>query len=324
MLTKTFARLLPLFAVLLGMTSGALAQSAATPANPEAAAARAEIQKSFGFTPTFLAAVPDVAIAGAWQEMRDLQISQKTALPCATKELIGLAVASQVPCKYCTYTHTQFATLSGATKDQVGEAVVIAGMTRHWSTFMNGMLLDEAKYRKQLGQFITFIKSGAAAKNPPPANPDLSDKAKVLADVKALFGVVPDFLSLFPAPALPGAWRLFRDVEVADNTAIDGKTKSLISLAVASQIPCRYCVIADTELAKLQGATDAEITEAIAMSGLTRYWSTVLNGLQIDYVTHKREIDRVIADIKSKSKGVAAAPASVEEREVALQTRSKR
>jgi len=148
MFMKTVARSMPLFAVLLGLSTVAHAQSAAKPSNPDAAAARAEIQRTFGFTPTFLAAVPDLAIAGAWQELRDLQISQTTALPSATKELIGLAVAAQVPCKYCTYTHAQFAQLSGATKEQVAEAVVLSGMTRHWSTFMNGVQLDEGKFRR--------------------------------------------------------------------------------------------------------------------------------------------------------------------------------
>ena len=52
------------------------------------------------------------------------------------------------------------------------------------------------------------------------------------------------------------------------STAIPGKYKSLIGLAVASQIPCKFCIIADTEFAKLEGATDRELTEAVAMAGL--------------------------------------------------------
>src|SRR5689334_7683276 len=111
MTAKTITRLLPLHAMLLGLSGAAHAQSAQKPVNLEAAAARAEIQQKFGFVPTFLAAVPDSAIGGAWAEMRDLQFNMKTALSCPTKELIGLAVASQIPCKYCTYTHTQIALL---------------------------------------------------------------------------------------------------------------------------------------------------------------------------------------------------------------------
>ena len=43
--------------------------------------------------------------------------------------------------------------------------------------------------------------------------------------------------------------------------ALDGKTKQLIGLGVAAQIPCAYCVYAHTKAAKAAGATDAQIKE---------------------------------------------------------------
>jgi len=159
--------LLPLV-VLLGLSAPAFAepkQTASKP-NPEARAARAEIERTFGFAPAFLAAMPDVAIAGAWQELRDLGISDKTALPSKTKELIGLAVASQIPCKYCTYTHAEFAKAFGASKDQLGEAVVQSAMTRHWSTFMKGLRLAEAKFERDIDQLVARMKTMAQSKQP--------------------------------------------------------------------------------------------------------------------------------------------------------------
>ena len=60
--------------------------------------------------------------------------------------------------------------------------------------------------------------------------------------------------------------------------ALDGKTKQLIGLAVAAQIPCEYCVYAITKAAKAAGATDAQIKEAIAYAALVRFNSTMLNG----------------------------------------------
>jgi AhpD family alkylhydroperoxidase len=73
-----------------------------------------------------------------------------------------------------------------------------------------------------------------------------------------------------------------------------------MGLAVASQIPCRFCIIAHTEFAKLNGATDAEITEAIAMASLTRDLSTLLNGMQVDEAQFRKDVDRIV-------KGAAAA-----------------
>jgi AhpD family alkylhydroperoxidase len=73
------------------------------------------------------------------------------------------------------------------------------------------------------------------------------------------------------------------------------KEKELIGLAVASQIPCRYCIVFHTEVAKLAGATEAELQEAIAMAALTRAASTVLNGGQVDRAGFRKDVDRIVA-----------------------------
>jgi len=115
-----------------------------------------------------------------------------------------------------------------------------------------------------------------------------------------MLGYVPEFIKRFPDAARAGAWRQFRDVQLSPATASSGKTKELMGLAVASQIPCRFCIIAHTEFAKLNGATDAEITEAIAMASLTRDLSTMLNGMQVDEPQFRKDIDHIV-------KGAAAA-----------------
>jgi AhpD family alkylhydroperoxidase len=85
-------------------------------------------------------------------------------------------------------------------------------------------------------------------------------------------------------------WQLTKQLELSETTALPPKTKALISLAVAAQIPCEYCVYADTLAAKRAGANDEEIAEAVAMAGLTRNMSTIFNGLQIDFTQFKKEM----------------------------------
>ena len=80
-----------------------------------------------------------------------------------------------------------------------------------------------------------------------------------------------------PDQALKPLWDEYRAV-LNPNGALDGKTKQLIALAVAAQIPCAYCVYATTKAAKAAGATDAQIKEAIATAALVRFNSTMLNG----------------------------------------------
>ena len=77
--------------------------------------------------------------------------------------------------------------------------------------------------------------------------------------------------------------------------ALDGKTKQLIALGVAAQIPCAYCVYAHTKFAKAAGATDAQIKEAIATAALVRFNSTMLQGSGYDLQKFQQEVDRLSA-----------------------------
>jgi AhpD family alkylhydroperoxidase len=110
-----------------------------------------------------------------------------------------------------------------------------------------------------------------------------------LAEIEASLGFVPSFVSALPRAAIPGAWAEARDLLYSD-TALDARTKALISLAVAAQIPCSYCIYDDTNAARRAGATDEQIKEAVAVAALTRHWSTIFNGNQVDLATFKAEM----------------------------------
>jgi AhpD family alkylhydroperoxidase len=267
----------------------------------DAAEARAEVQKMFGFVPGFIKAIPDVALPGAWEEMKTLQMSTTTALSGKQKELIGLAVASQIPCEYCVYAHTEFAKLNGATPGEIGDAIAMAGLTRHWSTFLNGLQPDETKFKADVAKSLDHMKKMMSGKGPAPKPVIVVDAKTAKEDMIQSFGpAMAELFAKFPPEALAAAWREEKDVELAQ-TALDAKTKSLASIAVAAQIPCRYCVIADTEFAKLGGASEREILETLAMASHVRNWSTLLNGLQVDKVAFKKDVDKLVKNIKKSA-----------------------
>jgi len=272
------------------------ARQSSAEAPSAAAATRAEIKSRFGFVPGFIVATPDAALPGAWREMSGLQMNDQTALPGKIKELIGLAVAAQIPCRYCVYAHTELAKLNGASDTELGEALSMAAIARHWSTIFQGAELDEVKFRQEIGAVVARARQPAPAK-PPPAIA-IVDAASVQADMRQSFGFVPSFVAAVPNEVLPGAWVELKSVELNPETQLSGKYKSLIGLAVAAQIPCRYCIIADTEFAKLDGATERELHEAVAMSALVRHWSTLINGLQVDEAGYRRDVDRLVASAK--------------------------
>ena len=278
-------------------------------ANParaaEAQAAREDIKATVGFVPGFMKAVPDLALPGAWEEMKGLQLNPSTALPGKAKELIGLAVSAQIPCKYCIYAHTEFAKLNGATDAEIAEAVLLGALTRHWSTFLNGLQLDEARFRSEVAKMLEHGKKMMSGKAGPPVVMAVNSYDSAIADIKQSLGFVPEFLARFPASGLPGAWKEFKNVQVAPDTAIAPKYKSLIGLAVAAQIPCKFCIIADTEFARAGGATDAELSEAVAMAALVRHWSTWLNGTQVSEAAFKKDVDALVKGAKKAQKSAS-------------------
>ena len=292
-------------ALVMAVAMLGLGQTAARAAESPAAAAKADIQKTLGFVPQFFLKFPEGMLAGAWEEMKTLQLNPHTALAGRTKELIGLGVAAQIPCHYCIYAHTSFARLNGASETEIGEAVAMAALTRHWSTYLNGTQTDEAKFRGEIAKIVENVKHASAAsatKTAAPAPVAVVDGASALKEAAQMLGYVPDFLRTFPDEARAGAWKQFRDVQLNSATALAGKNKELVGLAVASQIPCKFCIIAHTEFAKLNGATDAEITEAIAMASLTRDLITMLNGMQVDEPQFKKDIDHVVKNVTAAAK----------------------
>jgi AhpD family alkylhydroperoxidase len=105
----------------------------------------------------------------------------------------------------------------------------------------------------------------------------------------------PEFMKqIYPEQALKPAWEEFLAV-MNPKGALDGKTKELIGLAVAAQIPCEYCIYYHTKAAKADGATDAQIREALASSALVRKWSTMLNGSSYDRQKFQQQVDSIFA-----------------------------
>ena len=301
-MTRTKNLVTTLLVTLLALLGFAATAAAETPA----ASTKADIQKTLGFVPQFFQRLPEGMLPGTWDEMKGLQLSPTTALDGRSKELIGLAVAAQVPCRYCIIAHTEFAKLNGASETELGEAVAMAAITRHWSTFLNGIQTDEPRFRGEIAKIIANVKQAAATKAPAPGPVLVTDGASALREVSALLGFAPEFLSQFPAAARAGAWKQMRDVQLNPKTALSGKTKELIGLGVAAQVPCRFCIIAHTEFAKLNGATDAEIREALALASFTRDMSTMLNGMQVDEGQFRRDVDRLVRNAKAAKKDAVA------------------
>ena len=115
------------------------------------------------------------------------------------------------------------------------------------------------------------------------------------------FGTFPSFFASYPKHALPDPWELFKTLK-GPKSSISSKNSELIQLAVASQIPCVYCVYFHRISAQAYGATEEEINEAIALGAETRHWSMILQGSGISYEDFKAEFDNMMKYMSEKAK----------------------
>lgn len=120
----------------------------------------------------------------------------------------------------------------------------------------------------------------------------MRSRADVERDIKETLGLVPSFFKRLPDDVLDQEWQLFKHWEL-EQTLIPNKYKELLMLAVHSETRCRYCTLFHTEAARMFGASDDEIQEAILLAKHTVGWSAYLNGIREDYDRFANELQQI-------------------------------
>lgn len=150
----------------------------------------------------------------------------------------------------------------------------------------------------------------ASARTPAAAAPAAQEapapsRDEVYRDMEAMFGGVPSFFRLVPDNSLALEWQLFKTVQFEPGP-VPNKYRELIGLAVSAATRCQYCIVYHTEVAKLHGATDAEIEDAVHYAKSSMGWSTYLNGMQVDLAQFREEV-RGAVDFARQQAAKAAA-----------------
>jgi AhpD family alkylhydroperoxidase len=123
------------------------------------------------------------------------------------------------------------------------------------------------------------------------------NRQEVYQEIEQAMGLVPAMFKALPDSSLELEWQLFKKVQV-EETAIPNKYRELIGVGVAAIMKCKYCSYYHTEIAKLYGATEAELEDAVHFAKSSAGWSTYINGLQLDFDEFKAEIDSACAHIR--------------------------
>ena len=123
-------------------------------------------------------------------------------------------------------------------------------------------------------------------------------REEVYNEIEEMFGLVPTMFKELPDSSLELEWRLFKRVQLEEGP-IPNKYRELIGVAVSAVTKCRYCAFFHTELAKLNGATEEEIEDAVHYAKSSAGWSAYVNGLQLDYDQFKDEVLRACEHVRS-------------------------
>lgn len=123
---------------------------------------------------------------------------------------------------------------------------------------------------------------------------------EVETEIKETMGLVPSFFSRIPDELLDFEWEIFKRIELGE-TLIPNKYKELMGVALHSETKCDYCTLFHTEAAKLFGATDEEIQEAVHYAKASLGWSAYINGMREDYDQFADELKQVGEYLAAKS-----------------------
>lgn len=125
------------------------------------------------------------------------------------------------------------------------------------------------------------------------------NRDQVYKEIEEMFGIVPSFFKTIPDSTIDVEWECMKRVQF-DQGAIPNKYRELIGLGISAATKCRYCTLFHTEVARLYGATDAEIEEAVHYAKSSMGWSTYLNGMQMDYDEFKQELMQIGKYVREK------------------------
>ncbi len=131
------------------------------------------------------------------------------------------------------------------------------------------------------------------------------NREEIYREMEDMLGVVPIMFKAVPDSTLELEWELMKRVQMEEG-AVPNKYRELIGIAISGVMKCRYCALFHTEMAKLHGATEQEIEEALHFAKSSAGWSAYINGMQVDFEEFNKEVLRMVEHVKGKMAQKAA------------------
>lgn len=118
---------------------------------------RGDIEETLGMVPGFMDAIPDEDMVTEWPTFKKYVLGE-SEVPAKYRELLGLAVASNIKCPYCVHFHRGAAKLHGATDEELAEIVTLSSVTSRWSAMIHAQEYDLDTFESESEQIAEHLQ----------------------------------------------------------------------------------------------------------------------------------------------------------------------
>ena len=116
-----------------------------------------DIEETLGMVPGFFEALPEDVLVQEWPLFKTYNF-EGTEIPAKYRELMGLAVAANIKCPYCTLFHKGAAQMNGATDEELAETAFLASYTARWSAIIHAQHYDYQKFKEEFEQIGKYLQ----------------------------------------------------------------------------------------------------------------------------------------------------------------------
>lgn len=121
----------------------------------------AEMEETLGMVPPPLDAIPEDDTVAEWPTFRKYVV-EETEIPAKYRELMGLAIAANLKCPYCTHFHTEAARMHGASDAELAETVSLASFTTRYSAMLHAQQRDLDEFEAAVAAIGEHVHAMAA------------------------------------------------------------------------------------------------------------------------------------------------------------------
>lgn len=122
----------------------------------------ADIEESLGIVPGYLEALPEQELVNEWPNMKRFLFGE-TEIPPKYREIVGLTIAANLSCPYCSHFHKGAAELHGATEAELAAASFLASYTPRYSAILHAQDYDVDTFKEETAEIAEYLQQQVAA-----------------------------------------------------------------------------------------------------------------------------------------------------------------